>query len=115
MGIRRKVVKRIERHFLVRRKVARMTDGAEGSRYNDSGYPGFARGTKHVPGTENVDVENFPLVAPNRRNHCRAMVDLPASPDSGGNGSRIAQIAIDALEIQAVKSWFIALLLVELS
>ena len=36
------------------------------------------------------------------------MVDLPASPDSGGDGSRIAQIAIDSLEIQAVKSGVIA-------
>ena len=35
------------------------------------------------------------------------MVDLPASPDSGGDGSRIAQIAIDPLEIQAVKSGII--------
>src|SRR5204862_6506283 len=60
------------------------------------------------PGTEDVDVKNFPLVAPNRRDHRRAMVDLPASSNSGGDGSRIAQIAIETLEIQAVKSGVIA-------
>lgn len=98
VGIRRELFERIERRVLRAWPVRVVADRAERSRDDDARGARFERGAKQVARSDDVAVEDLPLVARGGGELRRAMMNAVAAVGGGRDRWIVPQVAINALD-----------------